>query len=123
HLLESHAMASKPRNSFWLRWTLRFSLLVLTCCAAPAPSHAEDQSFPGYFRNWFSRSDKSKEEQPHWMTPILTVTPRLEQEVRFDVSWQTQTNGGGQANYGAQKGLELIPTENTEIIIGLPSYQ
>jgi hypothetical protein len=29
---------------------------------------------------WFATSDAAKEEQPHWMTPVVTVTPRLEQE-------------------------------------------
>src|SRR5438105_12027642 len=26
----------------------------------------------------------AKESQPHWMTPVVTVTPRLEQEFRYD---------------------------------------
>lgn len=96
-----------------------FGLLIVAVGTASAgQDYGED-----YFRNWFARVDKSQEEQPHWMTPIVTVTPRLEQEVRYDQLWQKRLNGKYLRNYGGSKGLELIPTENTEIIIGIPAYQ
>ena len=95
-------------------------VLGLLIVAVGTASGGQDND-EGYFRNWFVRSDKAKEEQPHWMTPIVTVTPRLEQEVREDVLWQPRPNGRYLTNYGGQKGLELIPTENTEIIIGIPT--
>ena len=98
---------------------LVLGLLIVTMGKASAGQDNDG----GYFRNWFVRSDKAKEEQPHWMTPIVTVTPRLEQEVREDFLWQPRPNGRYLTNYGGQKGLELIPTENTEIIIGIPTYQ
>src|SRR5207253_10622999 len=90
---------------------------------AVGTASADQDNDAGYFRNWFARVDKSQEEQPHWMTPIVTVTPRLEEEVREDFIWQKRLNGNYQTSYGGQKGLELIPTENTEIIIGIPTYQ
>src|SRR3989449_4002090 len=97
-------------------------VLGLLIVAVGTASAGQDND-GGYFWNWFVRSDKAKEEQPHWMTPIVTVTPRLEQEVREDFLWQPRPNGRYLTNYGGQKGLELIPTENTEIIIGIPTYQ
>src|SRR5437773_2732566 len=97
-------------------------VLGLLIVAAGTASAGQDND-GGYFRNWFVRSDKSKEEQPHWMTPIVTVTPRLEQEIREDFLWQPRPNGDYLTNYGGQKGLELIPTDDTEIIIGIPTYQ
>jgi hypothetical protein len=33
---------------------------------------------------WFQRSDQAKADQPHWMTPLVTITPRLDQEFRTD---------------------------------------
>ena len=72
---------------------------------------------------WFAVSDAAKESQPHWMTPVVTVTPRLEQEFRYDQSWQDRPRGVTLDNYGGGKGLELIPTANTEVIIGVPAYQ
>ena len=54
--------------------------------------------------------------QPKWMTPLVTVTPRLEQEFRFDFYDQqngTGSQGNGQhiTNYGGPGGarVELIP--------------
>ena len=75
-----------------------------------------------YFANWFTRVDKAQGEQPHWMTPIVTVTPRLEEELRWDQYWQTNAKGAGIVNYDAGKGLELIPFETVEFILQYPPY-
>src|ERR1700688_265176 len=48
-------------------------------------------------------------EQPHWITPLVTVTPRLEQEIRSDFVRQTNTKLLDTWNYGNSKGLEIIP--------------
>jgi len=93
------------------------ALLMLTSVIPTASA----QSVSGYFENWFVRVDKTKEEQPHWITPLYTTTPRLEEEFRSDITW-TPTSGGESLNYGGGKGLELIPTEHTEIILGMPPY-
>lgn len=74
-----------------------------------------------YFANWFVRSDRAKAEQPKWITPLVTVTPRLEQEFRFDQQWQLQPEGVGQSMSGGLR-LELIPFENIEVILGAPPY-
>lgn len=57
------------------------------------------------------------------MTPLVTVTPRLEQEFRYDQIWQSRPNGQTLDSFGGGKGLELIPTEKTEIIFGIPAWQ
>lgn len=77
-------------------------------------------SFPD---DWLAISDATKEAQPHWMTPVVTVTPRLEQEFRYDQAWQDRPRGVTLDNYGNAKGLELIPTSDSEVIIGVPAYQ
>lgn len=76
----------------------------------------------GYFADWFTRVDRTQAEQPHWITPLATVTPRLEEEVRFDVDWQTANSGITSENYDGGKGLELIPFEHVEVLINLPPY-
>jgi hypothetical protein len=91
-------------------------IAVLNILAATA--HADDAQ-----NSWFATSDAAKESQPHWMTPIVTVTPRLEQEFRYDQLSQAKSGGVNMNNYGLNKGLELIPTMNSEIIIGIPGYQ
>ncbi len=73
-----------------------------------------------YFANWFTRVDKTQAEQPHWITPVATTTPRLEEEWRYDIFWQTNKEGVTSENYGGGKGLELIPAEHVEVILVAP---
>ena len=75
-----------------------------------------------YFEDWFPRVTRIQSEQPHWVTPLVTVTPRLEEEYRYDQLWQAQPHGKALDNFGANKGLELIPFQNTEIILGVPGW-
>jgi hypothetical protein len=37
---------------------------------------------PGVVHSWIDMVNASQDNQPHWMTPIITTTPRLEQELR-----------------------------------------
>ncbi|MCU1299698.1 MAG: hypothetical protein JWO91_3976 [Acidobacteriaceae bacterium] len=76
----------------------------------------------GYFSSWFARVDKTKDEQPHWVTPLATTTPRLEEEYRYDQLWQTNGTGVTTDNYDGGKGLELIPFEKVEVIFNFPPY-
>jgi hypothetical protein len=76
----------------------------------------------GYFADWFSRVDKTQAEQPHWITPLATTTPRLEEEVRYDQLWQENAKGITTDNYDGGKGLELIPFERVEVIFNAPPY-
>lgn len=70
---------------------------------------------------WRSRVTATQAEQPHWMTPIATVTPRLEQEFRFDTLHEV-TPTGNVTNFDGGKGLELIPQRHAELLINLPPY-
>ena len=76
-----------------------------------------------FFDTWFKRVTKIQSEQPHWITPLVTVTPRLEQELRYDQTWQDLPGGKTLANYGSGKGLELIPFDPVEVIIGVPAWE
>jgi hypothetical protein len=76
----------------------------------------------GYFANWFARVDKTKDEQPHWTTPLATTTPRLEEEYRYDQLWQVNSKGTTTDNFDGGKGLELIPLEKVEVIFNVPPY-
>jgi hypothetical protein len=87
-------------------------------CLLPSLASAQD----GYFSDWFSRVDRTKNEQPHWITPVATTTPRLEEEYRYDQLWQVNGDGITTNNYDGGKGLELIPFEKVEIIFNVPPY-
>lgn len=76
----------------------------------------------GFFKNWLERSDRAKAGQPHWMTPVATVTPRLEQEFRTDFVVQPAPGGDDLVNLGNGKGLELIPNERVELLFNVPPY-
>ena len=90
-----------------------FLFSVISCVA---------QDGEGFIDDWQRRASRTQAEQPHWVTPLATVTPRLEQEIRYDLSWRRQPDGTTLANYGGGKGLELIPSARTELIIGIPPY-
>ena len=47
----------------------------------------------GFFDTWASIARAAKASQPHWITPLATVTPRLEQEFRYDEFFE-HTNAG-----------------------------
>ncbi len=98
------------------RAALFFAALVL--CLSPALSSAQN----GYFADWFDRVDKTQAEQPRWITPLATTTPRLEEEYRYDQLWQENAKGLTTDNYDGGKGLELIPFEKVEVILNVPPY-
>jgi Putative MetA-pathway of phenol degradation len=96
--------------------------------ASIATSHARAQgsvvdAVQNYFETWFDRVDQAQSSQPHWITPLITVTPRLEEEIRLDYLHESLPNGASVNNYINNKGLELIPTTTNEIILGIPSYE
>ncbi len=95
------------------------ALMIMASSLIAWPAFAEDASF---FTNWLANVSSTQEAQPHWMTPLVTVTPRLEQEYRFDYSHSDQPKGVTLDNYGGGKGIEFIPSQNTEIIVGVPAY-
>lgn len=91
---------------------------AMAMLALPAASLLAQPSWTG---RWLERVSATQARQPHWMTPIATVTPRLEQEFRFDTLHEA-TPTGNVTNFDGGKGLELIPTRRTELLINLPPY-
>jgi hypothetical protein len=120
-----------------IRW-----LWAAVAAAIPlAPVFAYAQSLPAPppnaylfsgspFASWLDMVSATQAEQPTWMTPLVTVTPRLEQEFRFDFYDQqngTGSQGNGQhiVNYGGPGGprVEFIPAPNVEVILAPPPYE
>jgi hypothetical protein len=100
---------------------LVFSLSTASPCLAQSVS-SFGTAIEDYFINWFPRVTQIQSEQPHWVTPLVTVTPRLEEELRYDQLWQANAHGVATDNFGGSKGLELIPFQNTEVILGIPAW-
>lgn len=76
-----------------------------------------------FLDSWLAMVTATQNAQPHWMTPLVTVTPRLDQELHFDAYSMNQGNGSHINNYGAGKGLELIPTWDMQVNLGFPPYE
>src|SRR5213080_5318263 len=88
--------------------------LLISVLFSPAQLHGQ------FLEQWQARVTQTQAEQPHWVTPLVTVTPRLEQEFRFDILRQRIPGGKDLLNLGGGKGLELIPSRRIEIIIAAP---
>ncbi len=73
-------------------------------------------------RGWWAHVARAHARQPDWITPLVTVTPLLEEEVRFDEVRQVAPNGSVTLGSFDGKGLELIPTDRIEVIAGIPAY-
>lgn len=87
------------------------------------PTSGSSSGDQDWVSSWFAMVARTQAEQPHWMTPLVTVTPRLEQEFRYDQYFETLPTDKSLNNYGAGKGLELIPSESWEVILGIPPYE
>ncbi|MGA7274987.1 MAG: hypothetical protein WBX14_09110 [Candidatus Udaeobacter sp.] len=84
-----------------------------------------ENALADYFSNWFSRASAIQAEQPHWITPLVTTTGRVEEKFRYDQMWESLRGGETLTNYGGggSKGLDLVPFNPVEVTIGLPSWQ
>jgi hypothetical protein len=124
---KENAFVKRPHS-----FRLRTWLALFLAAALPRITAGQDatnqvntlsSSGDGYFSGWFARVSKVQAEQPHWITPLTTITPRLEEELRYDQSWETTSSGTRLTSFGYGKGLELIPAENVEVILGIPAWQ
>lgn len=94
--------------------------LFCVCLMALAPVCAQAQE--NLVADWQARATRTQSEQPHWVTPLATVTPRLEQEFRADFVRQIAPKLTHTWVFDNGKGLELIPAERVELLFNLPAY-
>ncbi|HUZ04599.1 MAG TPA: hypothetical protein VMU62_04525 [Acidobacteriaceae bacterium] len=105
---------------FPLRISCLFFITLLLLL--PAPSVAQTQRQNTFISRWLSNVSRTQSEQPHWVTPIVLVTPRLEQEFRADFVRQLVADGHQNWVYDNGKGLELIPARRIELLFNLPPF-
>jgi hypothetical protein len=87
------------------------------------PSHATDSSDSDWVHSWMRIVDEARASQPHFVSPIVTSHVILVQQYRYDMSWQQDPTGGTvTSNYGASRGLEIIPATRLEVGIFPPNY-
>jgi hypothetical protein len=121
-------MAWTSANRFSVRLRLQIAAACTVLLLTPLPARARAAAKPGrhaagkHRHGWWARVRHVRQTQPGWITPLVTVTPLLEQEFRFDEVRQVSPSGTATYDSFAGKGLELIPTEHIELIAGVPAY-
>jgi hypothetical protein len=101
-----------------------FAAIAATSSPVSAQSETSADPFTTVVDAWTATVQAAQASQPSWITPLATTTPRLEQEFRYDQDFETLIKGKGAIDvYGGGKGIEIIPTEQTEVIITMPPYQ
>lgn len=98
---------------------MRLKFLLLAVLAVSFSTAFAQQSFVA---NWQSRATATQAAQPHWVTPLVTVTPRLEQEFRTDFDRQIMPANTDTWILGGGKGIELIPARRIELLFNIPPY-
>lgn len=88
-----------------------FSLLTLV-------AHAQT----GWLARYKSQAAATQLNQPHWATPLITDSPRLQQGLRADFIRQTASDGTSTWNYGNSKGFQLIPLPRIEFRFTPPPF-
>jgi hypothetical protein len=76
----------------------------------------------GWLERWMRTVDEARASQPHYVAPIVTTHVVLVEQYRYDLSRQQDANGTVTSNFGASRGLEIIPTTRLEIGISPPPY-
>ncbi|HET6841430.1 MAG TPA: transporter [Candidatus Angelobacter sp.] len=101
------------------KFSVQLAALILAMSAltfSQSPSQDQDG---GFIDGRLRVADQASAEQPHWIAPLFTTTPRLLEQLRYDVSEQPK-GAFDTTNFGGGKGLELIPTHNTELLVSTP---
>lgn len=76
-----------------------------------------------WVHRWMRTVDKARASQPHFVAPIVTTHVMLVEQYRYDMAWQQDPVGGTvTSNYGASRGLEIIPTTRLEVAVFPPPY-
>jgi hypothetical protein len=105
----------------------RVRALVITVgsiAAIPASAAAQtaDPGTDGWMAHWIETVDTVRASQPHFPAPLVTTHVALVEQYRYDIAWQQDAAGGRTTNFGASRGLELIPTTRLEVAISPPPY-
>ena len=104
---------------------VRAGFLLAACAAGVALGQGAGEAPPpggGFLDNYFRMVERAQGSQPHWISPLFTTTPRLNERFRYDFAFQARPGDVDLANYGSSKGLELIFTDHVAVTFGIPSY-
>jgi hypothetical protein len=89
---------------------------------ASAQATDNQNSQDDWVHRWLETVDATRTAQPHYVAPLITTHVLLVQQFRFDSYYQEAPGGVWTSEYGAGKGLEIIPNSRTEVQVGVPPY-
>jgi hypothetical protein len=95
-----------------------FASIVLLVSSSAASLHAQDN----FFSRWEQRATQTQSKQPSWSVPLVAPYPMLIQVFRADFTRQVTPALTDTWNYGASRGLNLIPGFNSEFDFYYPPY-
>ena len=75
-----------------------------------------------FFERWQARASQTQAKQPSWSVPLVAPYPMLIQVFRSDFTRQITPTGTSTWNYGANRGLNLVPGFNSEFDFYYPPY-
>jgi Putative MetA-pathway of phenol degradation len=92
--------------------------LLLFLAATTGSSLSQDN----FFTKWEARATETQAKQPSWPPPTVAPYPMLIQVFRADFTRQIAPTLTSTWNYGASRGLNLIPGFNSEFDVYYPPY-
>src|SRR5271170_637043 len=92
--------------------------VIALLAGATASLHAQD----GFFAKWEARASQTQSKQPSWSVPLIAPYPMLIQVFRADFTRQVTPALTSTWNYGASRGLNLIPGFNSEVDVYYAPY-
>jgi len=123
------------RYKLWATALVMLAVLATTAARASedGPAQQGDESTqnssapeakkgPSLLDRWLRMTDQVEETQPDWLSPLATTSGRLKNEIRYDVYDQPTTGGNRQFQLGGNRGVELITSPRTQVLLGVPTY-
>jgi hypothetical protein len=98
--------------------TRSFFSLLLLLAATPGTLLSQDN----FFAKWESRTSATQAKQPSWPPPLVSPYPMLIQVFRADFTRQITPTLTSTWNYGAARGLNLVPGFNSEVDVYYAPY-
>ncbi len=87
-------------------------------CGTAASLNAQSN----FFTRWEERTTQTQSKQPSWSVPLVAPYPMLIQVFRSDFTRQILPARTETWNYGASRGLNLVPGFNSEFDFYYPPY-
>src|ERR1700685_1166390 len=112
-------MMPRPSSLRVLPWSCQGLLAAATLLL---PLALPAQQADSWWTRYEARVPATQNEQPHWITPLVLVTPRLEQEFRTDFVHQYNPAARAVWIYDNSKGLGIIPFRRVELLVNVPPF-